>query len=104
MGIALTSSMVVEQIDIEGIASLEAEDDAPVTGDLDGPEAFQLAPERVEPEAGGIDIGHGRRSIQTAQDTPDLAHMVRPDAAPVSQLEQTLQSAMPEAPYRHAGM
>ena len=35
--------MVVEQIDIEGIASLEAEDDAPVTGDLDGPEALQFA-------------------------------------------------------------
>jgi hypothetical protein len=98
MGIVLTSSMVVEQIEIEGIASLAAQDDAPVTGDLDGPEAVQLALERVEPEAGGIDIGHGRRSIQTAQDTPNLGHLVRPDAAAVALLEETLQRAMPEAP------
>jgi hypothetical protein len=35
MGLTLTSSMVVEQIDIERIAIFEAEDDAPVGGDLD---------------------------------------------------------------------
>jgi hypothetical protein len=59
MGIALPS-MVVEQIDIERIAITEAEDDAPVGGYVDRPKALQLAFERVEPEAWGIHVGHGR--------------------------------------------
>ena len=96
--------MVAEQIDVEGIAILEPEDDAPVVGNLHRPEALQLDLERVEPEAGGIHIGHGRRSIQTAQDTPSLSHLVRADATAVALLEETLQPAMPEAPYRHARM
>ena len=77
MGIALLPSMVVEQIDIEGIASLEAEDDAPVGGYVDRPKALQLALERVEPEAWGIHVGHGRRDVQAAQDTADLGHMLQ---------------------------
>ncbi|HZA66292.1 MAG TPA: hypothetical protein VE592_05040, partial [Geminicoccaceae bacterium] len=98
MGIALASSMVVEQIDIEGIAILETEDDAPVRGDLDRKEAFQFALERVEPEAGGIHVGHSRRGVQPAQDTPNLGGLVGSDAAAVALLEETLQPPMPEAP------
>jgi hypothetical protein len=46
--------MVVEQIDIERIAILEPEDNAPVGGNVNRPKALQLALERVEPEAWGI--------------------------------------------------
>ena len=53
--------MIVEQIDIERIAVFEAEDDAPVTGDIDSPESLQLALKRMELEAGGVDVGHYRR-------------------------------------------
>jgi hypothetical protein len=99
MGIALTSLMVVERI-----ALFEAEDDAPVGGDLDCSEAVQFALERVEPETGGIHVGHGRCGVQTAQDPTNLGDLVGRSAPAVALLGQTLQPPMPEAPYRHAGM
>jgi hypothetical protein len=94
--------MVVEQIDIEGIAIFEAENDAPVGGYLNRPEAFQLALERVEPEAWGVHVSHSRRDVQAAQDAADLGHVLRPDTAAIALLEEALQPPMPEAPDRHA--
>jgi hypothetical protein len=96
--------MVIEQINIERIAALEAEDDAPVRGHLDCPEASQFAFKRVEPEAGGVHVGHSRRGVQTAQNTPNLGHLVSPDVPAIALLEEALQAPMLEAPYRHAGM
>jgi hypothetical protein len=41
-------------------------------------------------------------TFQTAQDPPNLGHLVGPDAAAIALLEETLQPPMPEAPDRHA--
>jgi hypothetical protein len=96
--------MVIEQINIERIAAVEAEDDAPIRGHLDCPKASQFAFKRVEPEAGGVYVGHSRRGVQTAQDTPNLGHLVSPEVPVIALLEETLQAPMPKAPYRHDGM
>src|SRR6187200_3797055 len=45
------SSMIVDQVDVGGVAVHEAEDQAPVSRDTDAPEAPQITGERMQPPA-----------------------------------------------------
>jgi len=69
--------MVIDQIDVVSIAVLEAEDDAPVTRHRHGPQAFELALERMEPKAGKRHVSNVGRFVKAGQYALDLVHVRR---------------------------
>ena len=48
----LFSLVIIDQIDIAGVTTLEPEDHAPVAGHGDRPETSEIALEAMQPEAG----------------------------------------------------
>jgi hypothetical protein len=52
--------------------------------------------------AGKINIGRTNGRIEMSQHVSDAAHLIRPDLADVSILEETFQASMTERPY-HQG-
>ena len=48
--------MCIEVANVASLAVLESEDDAPVSGDIYGPEAFQVASQAVEPPAWDVHV------------------------------------------------
>jgi hypothetical protein len=52
----LGTLVVIDQINIDCIALLEAEDDPPVGAHGNAPITGKLAPQRVQPEAGNVEL------------------------------------------------
>jgi hypothetical protein len=48
--------VVIDQINVGGVAIIETENDPPVGAHRNGPKAFELAGERVEPEGWKIHV------------------------------------------------
>jgi hypothetical protein len=90
--------MVVDQIDIMGVAGIEAENDAPVGPDGHGPEPGQITLERMQPETGEIHLADLVGFIEARENALDLVHLVRPELASIASLVEPPQSAMPKAP------
>ena len=76
--------MVVDQIDIEGVSILDPEDDAPVAGYAHGPEAMEVAGQRVQHLARQVHVARSRGGLQGGQDALDLVEQPRIDPADIS--------------------
>ena len=90
--------MVVHQIDVMGVAGIEAKDDAPIRPDGHGPEPDQITLERMQPETRQVHLANLVGFIETRQNALDLVDLIRPELAPIAFLVQPLQSAVPKAP------
>jgi hypothetical protein len=90
--------VVVNQFDIKSILSLKTENDAPISSDGHGPEAPQIAFERMEPVAGEVERLRSRGLIEAAQNVLHIFPQIRPYPAPVALLMKPFQAAMIEAP------
>jgi hypothetical protein len=80
--------MIVDQIDVMGVASIEVENDTPVGPDGHGPEAGQVALERMQPETGQVHLADLIRLIETRENALDLVDLIRPELAPIALLVQ----------------
>jgi hypothetical protein len=89
--------MIVDEIDIECPAILEAKYNAPVGADGNGPESFEITRQLVQPEHRLVHAFDLMRSMQGGQDGPDLDDMLRIDAADVVILEEAPQPLVLEA-------
>lgn len=88
--------MIVNQIDIDGVAVCEAEDDPPVPGDGHRPEPFKIAFEGVESEARDVHLAWVTCPIEQKQDARDPPNIgLRPQPR-VARLVVQVQSAMAE--------
>jgi hypothetical protein len=79
--------MIVDQIEIERVAVLEAKNQPPIASDGNAPEAFKIALERVQPPTGHhIHFLNGFGRIQGGQNILDLVHLIsrKPAALSVS--------------------
>ena len=56
--------MAIEVVDVDGVAVLEAEDDAPVGTYRHGPEPRDVSFEPVKPEAGDVHVVRGDRGVE----------------------------------------
>lgn len=63
--------MIIEKIDIPGIAVLEPEDDAPVGANRHCPKALQIAFQRVELQSGTVQVFDGSGAVEQRQDRAD---------------------------------
>ena len=75
--------MVIDQVNIRGIALFEAENDAPVGTDGDAPITRELAFQRVQPKARQIELLRACRHIEPGQHARDLICMLRVHLAPI---------------------
>jgi hypothetical protein len=98
MGMASSSSVIVDQVDIERMTGLEAEDDPPVARYGDCPKAFHVSPEGVKLEAREIHLLRFVGFVEASEDTPDLVHPVGGKTSSVVLFIEPLEPPMPEAP------
>ena len=79
--------MVVQIINVGGVAFLKTEDHPLIRPHRYGPEARVLAFEPMQPEAGQVHILGRRRRIQARQDIPHCVPVIGADAALVAPFE-----------------
>ena len=100
MGVA--SLAVVQVIDIDGVAVLEAEDHAPVGTDRHRPEPGMVSPERVKPEARQVHVGRAGGGVEAHQDVAHPFAVLGMDAARLAAFQEPPERPAPEGPY-HGG-
>src|ERR1700722_66731 len=103
MGIGLSSfwSVIVNQFNVKGIFPFKTENDAPVGPHRHGPEAPQIAFERVQSVAGEVKRLRRRSSIQTAKNVLYRCQQIRAYPAAVVAFIEPFQPAMLEAPNHY---
>ena len=89
--------MVIDQIHIPDIPSIEAEDDTPVAGHSHCPRTREIAPQRMEPETRQVHISRLSCFIKTGKNTLDLGDQQRRNPLTISLLEQALKAPVAEA-------
>ena len=79
------------------MTGLEAEDDAPVARDADGPKPFHISREGVKLEAGKVHLLRLVGFVEAGENTPDLIHPVRREALAIVFFIEPFEPAMPKA-------
>ena len=70
--------MVVDEIDVEGVAVFEPENQPPVSGDGHAPRTFQLTLQRMQTPAGEQrDVGRLLGRIDGGENVGDLLRLIR---------------------------
>ena len=95
--------MVVDQVDVVGIAIFEAEDHPPVAGNRDAPVPLQSALQRVKPVAGQVEVRGLAGIVKVRQGERDAVRQVRIHSARIAALVHALQAAMTK-PSDHEGV
>lgn len=90
--------MIVDQIDIGGVALLESENDPPIRPHRNRPETFQVAFERMQAEARKIHVIGRFCPVQDEKDVFDFLRQIGADALALAILEQPFQPLVPETP------
>jgi hypothetical protein len=90
-------SMVVEEIDIERLASFKPEDDSPVRTHGYGPKALEVTTEGVQTIARHVYTFDILSRVKHAEDVLDLLDVLRIKEPTLSRFEQQPQPFMPEA-------
>ena len=90
--------MVVDQVDVMGMAGIEAENDTPISSDSHSPKPGQIALERMQPEPRQVHLSDLIGLIETRENALNLVNLIRPELAPIALLVQSPQSTVPEAP------
>ena len=88
--------VVVGELDLVGAAVLEAEDDAPVGADGDGPEAGAVAGEAVQAVAVQVEVLDVQGEVQALQDEADAVDVAWIEPPHLAPLEQPLQAPVGE--------
>lgn len=90
--------MVIDQLDINCIISLEPKDDTPIGSHRYGPEALPVAFKRMKVVRGEGKILRRQRVIQNGQDFLNRFRQVGADAAAVVIFIEPFEAAMLKAP------
>jgi hypothetical protein len=92
--------VVIDQVDIKGIAILETESDAPVARNRHAPVASSVTPEPVKTIPGQIEITGYSRTIQMSQNALDASQLVGSNPTAVALVVEALQATVPK-PLNH---
>ena len=89
--------MVVDQFNVEGVSSFEAEDNPPVGAHSYRPKAFEVGFKRVQTVPGNVEGLRSSRVVENGDDAFDRLPEVRPYPATIPAFIQPLETAMLEA-------
>jgi hypothetical protein len=90
--------VVIDQINIRGVALLKAKNNPPVGAYRDAPISGQVASQRMQAEAGQVELIRFRRLVEARQHAGDFVRMLRVQLAPVVVFIKPPQAAMSKAP------
>lgn len=90
--------MIIQEIGIESLFTLEAENGSPIPADGHGPEALPVAFEPVQSKTGNIKRLRRSGGVQRRENTLDLATQRRIDPARTNAFVEPSEAAMPKAP------
>jgi len=76
--------MIIHKIDVIGVPGFKTKNDTPISRNTDRPETFQIAFERMQPEAGDIHIRNHGCFIKTGEDARDFISLIGAKAARAS--------------------
>jgi hypothetical protein len=88
--------MVVEKVNIVGVAALETENHSPVPADDHGPEALPVASHRMQTEAWHIHVTRRGGGIKAGKHARYLCYKVRPYPTAIALFKKPSQSPMRE--------
>jgi hypothetical protein len=94
--------MVVDQINIDGVASIEAKDDPPISRDGDRPEALQGALQRVQPQSREIHLSGHCCHIEAGKYSRNFVDDGRLQTSPFVLPVQAFEAFVPETPNHGA--
>lgn len=89
--------MIVDQINIVSVASVKAEDDAPVCPDCNAPKAFKLAFQGVQPETRQVHVFGPASLVQDGKNIFYFLNVIGAEAFGFPILEEPCEALMPEA-------
>ena len=89
--------MVIDKINVQNVPSLEAENNPPVSGNGDGPKAFEVTLERMKPKTRQVHLLGRRDDIQAGKDAGNLVHEGRWQAFRGILFIEPLHAFMPKA-------
>ncbi len=92
----VTSLVIVNQINVQRISALKAEDHAPIGPDSHSPETFEAAFEAVQPKAGQIHVFRLAGTVQNGEYIFDFLYVIGLYAFRFTLLKQPLQPLVPE--------
>jgi len=87
------SLVVVLVVHLVAVPTVEGEGDPPVAIDIDGPLAPPASFERMQPQAGRVEIPDAGCRLEPRQNPTDLRNVVRVQPSGISRLEEPLQPA-----------
>jgi len=90
--------VAVEEVDVERVAVLEPENDSPVSADSHGPEAFQVAFERVQAKARKVERLGRFGGVNRGKNALNFCPQHRVDPGRIAVFVEPPESSMPEAP------
>jgi hypothetical protein len=82
--------MVVDKVDINGIAVCEAKNNPPIPADHNRPESLAVLGHRMQPKSRRVHVGRIGGNIKARKHALHLGDKVRPDSAAIVALEQPL--------------
>jgi hypothetical protein len=90
-------SMVVDEVNVEHLAVLEAENDAPIRSHGNCPTAAKFAFQHMQAEGREVHVFNALRDVEHAENVFDSFGVIRIDSSPVPILEQASQTFVPKA-------
>lgn len=90
--------MVIEEIDVANVAILKAASDPPIPTDSHGPEALQVALERVQAKTRKVERLRRFSGVERRENTLNFAPQRRVDSARIVAFVEPLEATMPKAP------
>lgn len=89
--------MVVNQLDVISVSVLETENDPPVRADRDGPEAFSIPRQGMEPVSRQVERLGRRGHVEQGKNVLHRFKEIRPDEATIASLIEPTEPAVFEA-------
>jgi hypothetical protein len=89
--------VIVNQVDIAGMAILKAKDDTPIRPNSDTPEVLKISFEPVEPETRKVHVFGAGHTAENSEDVHHLLDILGVNALRFTVFEETFQASVPEA-------
>jgi hypothetical protein len=91
--------MIIDQVDVSGVRSIETPRDPPIARYGNGPESGHIALQCVQPIPRQRHIGRALSNFETLQYARGFVALISTRTAAVTVLEEQFQAFVPKAPY-----
>ena len=98
IGMVVLLSVVVNKLNVQGVAVLESENNPPVRADGHCPVPLEIAFERMQAIPWEVKSLGRRHGVKNGEDSFNRLHKIGADSAPVALIVEPFQASMLKAP------